>query len=64
LTRERAAQPSNKCQTQDDLKRTRDDEFFNPMEKLYKKGIGTLAYKDQWNLFDQIFIKKPLLASD
>ncbi|MCX8144337.1 MAG: endonuclease/exonuclease/phosphatase family protein [Bacteroidia bacterium] len=50
--------------TYDDLKRTRDDEFFNPMEKLYKKGIGTLAYQDQWNLFDQILINKPLLPSD
>lgn len=50
--------------TYDDLKRTRDDEFFNPMEKLYKKGIGTLAYKDQWNLFDQFFINKPLLPTD
>jgi len=50
--------------TYDDLKRTRDDEFFNPMERLYKKGIGTLAYQDQWNLFDQILINKPLLPSD
>lgn len=50
--------------TYDDLKRTRADEFFNPMEKLYKKGIGTLAYNDQWNLFDQILINKPLLPTD
>jgi hypothetical protein len=50
--------------TYDDLKRTRDDEFFNPMEKLYKKGFGTLAYNDQWNLFDQILINKPLLPTD
>jgi hypothetical protein len=50
--------------TYDDLKRTRDDEFFNPMEKLYKKGFGTLAYQDQWNLFDQILINKPLLPTD
>ncbi len=47
-----------------DLKRTRDDEFFNPMENLYKKGIGTLAYQDNWNLFDQILINKPALPTD
>lgn len=31
-------------------------EFFNPMENMYKKGLGTLAYRDGWNLFDQIII--------
>lgn len=50
--------------TYGDLKRTRDDEFFNPMEKLHKKGFGTLAYKDQWNLFDQTLLNKPLLPND
>ncbi|MDL5512974.1 endonuclease/exonuclease/phosphatase family protein [Arenibacter sp. M-2] len=30
-------------------------DLYNPMEQLYKKGIGSLAYRDQWNLFDQIF---------
>ncbi|SHE62617.1 Endonuclease/Exonuclease/phosphatase family protein [Arenibacter palladensis] len=32
---------------------TRD--LYNPMETLYKKGIGSLAYRDRWNLFDQIY---------
>ncbi|MCG2460134.1 endonuclease/exonuclease/phosphatase family protein [Flavobacteriaceae bacterium F89] len=30
-------------------------ELYNPMEALYRKGVGTLAYRDHWNLFDQIF---------
>ncbi|MDR2835040.1 MAG: endonuclease/exonuclease/phosphatase family protein [Bacteroidales bacterium] len=30
--------------------------MFNPMEVLFKKGIGSLAYNDKWNLFDQIII--------
>lgn len=30
--------------------------FFNPFEQLYNKGIGSLAYKDNWNLFDQILL--------
>lgn len=30
--------------------------FFNPFYSLYKKGIGTLAYNDAWNLFDQILV--------
>jgi hypothetical protein len=30
--------------------------FYNPMWKFFKAGIGTLAYDDAWNLFDQIMI--------
>lgn len=35
--------------------------LFNPMEKLYKKGVGSLAYRDKWNLFDQFFMTKNLV---
>ncbi|WP_298478894.1 endonuclease/exonuclease/phosphatase family protein [uncultured Maribacter sp.] len=37
-----------------------DGDLYNPMEKLYKKGVGSLAYKDKWFLFDQFFMTKPL----
>jgi hypothetical protein len=30
--------------------------LYNPMWELYAKGIGTLAYNDAWNLFDQIIV--------
>ena len=29
-------------------------DLFNPMEGMAKNGNGTLAYRDGWNLFDQI----------
>jgi len=35
--------------------------FFNPMYKYFKKGIGTLAYRDAWSLFDQIIVSKGLV---
>lgn len=35
--------------------------LFNPMYKMFKDGIGSLAYRDAWNLFDQIIISEPLL---
>lgn len=35
--------------------------LFGPMENLFKKGIGSLAYRDQWNLFDQIYLTANLL---
>jgi hypothetical protein len=38
----------------------REDLFFNPMEDLYNKGIGTLAWKDSWSLFDQIILSYSL----
>lgn len=38
--------------------------FFNATWGLYDKGIGTLAYKGQWNLFDQIIISSNLLGED
>lgn len=37
--------------------------LFNPMEKLHKKGLGSLAYRDKWNLFDQFFFTPNLIAS-
>ena len=39
-------------------------ELYNPMEEMYNKGMGTLAYRDSWNLFDQIIISKELLNKD
>ena len=41
-----------------------DFELYNPMEPYYKKGIGTLAWRDGWNLFDQIIISEPLIRED
>lgn len=38
--------------------------LYNPMEQLYKNGIGSLAYQDKWNLFDQIIITPAFLEKD
>ncbi|MEP7195473.1 MAG: endonuclease/exonuclease/phosphatase family protein [Saprospiraceae bacterium] len=32
------------------------NEFFNPFYQNYKKGEGSLAYKDSWELYDQIIL--------
>ncbi|MFM7155483.1 MAG: endonuclease/exonuclease/phosphatase family protein, partial [Bacteroidota bacterium] len=34
------------------------DELYNPMYDQFKSGNGTLAYKDSWNLFDQMIVSK------
>lgn len=36
--------------------------LFNPMERLFKKGVGSLAYRDKWNLFDQFFFTANVLS--
>ncbi len=38
--------------------------LFNPMQEFFKKGIGTLAYRDNWNLFDQFVLTPGLLSND
>jgi hypothetical protein len=35
--------------------------LFGPMEKLYRKGKGSLAYRDKWNLFDQLYMTSTLI---
>lgn len=34
----------------------KDNDMFNPYEMMHSKGVGTLAYRDNWNLFDQIIL--------
>ena len=36
--------------------------YFNPMYKMYKKGVASLAYRDAPNLFDQIIYSKNLVS--
>ena len=39
-------------------------EMFNPMASISEKGIGSLGYRDSWNLFDQILFSQAFLAED
>lgn len=39
-------------------------ELYNPMYEMHKKGLGTLAYRDQWNLFDQVIVSKALIREE
>jgi hypothetical protein len=46
------------------LEKVKTGELFNPWVEFFKKGIGTLAYNDSWNLFDQIIISHGFLPKD
>ncbi|MFN2262598.1 MAG: endonuclease/exonuclease/phosphatase family protein, partial [Psychroflexus sp.] len=37
---------------------------YNPFESLAKKGLGTIAWRDTWDVFDQILLTRPLLDKD
>lgn len=41
--------------------KTAPGQLYNPYHDLYMKGDGTLAYRDAWNLFDQIIVSEPYL---
>lgn len=50
--------------TQNQKKNLTADEFYNPFGTMAKKGIGTLAYRDSWALFDQIFISREFVSDE
>lgn len=43
---------------------TKPGELYNTVYPLFQKGIGTLAYRDKWNLFDQIIVSYSLIKND
>jgi hypothetical protein len=46
------------------LEDVKSGDLYNPMYKLFKDGVGSLAYRDSWNLFDQIIVSYPLIEKD
>lgn len=39
-------------------------DFFNPYNQMLRAGLGTLAYQDAWNLFDNICVTENLVNAD
>jgi hypothetical protein len=38
--------------------------IYNPFEEMAKSGFGTLAFRDAWDIFDQIMVSETLLQQD
>ena len=38
--------------------------LYNPMANMHRRGLNTLAYRDNINLFDQIIISQPFLEKE
>lgn len=41
-----------------DIENLNDGDMYNPFNKFYKNGIGTLGWNNSWNLFDQILLSQ------
>lgn len=39
-------------------------DMYNPMEEMFKKGEGSLAWRDTWSLFDQFMVSSKLVNKD
>lgn len=46
-----------------DISKVVEGTLFNPYFKLFNQGIGTLAWRDVWNLFDQIILTPQFVLS-
>jgi hypothetical protein len=38
--------------------------LYNPFESMAKKGMGTIAYRDAWDIFDIIMVTEPFIKED
>lgn len=47
-----------------EMSKVKKGDLFNPMFKLHKQGLGTLAYRDRWQIFDQIILTEGLVSKN
>lgn len=38
--------------------------IYNPFEAMAKKGFGTIAFRDSWDIFDQIMVSESLIKNN
>ena len=38
--------------------------MYNPFDEMAKKGMGTIAHRDAWDIFDQILVSESLIQND
>lgn len=54
----------NVLKSVDKKRKVKDGDIFNATGSMFEKGFGTLAYRDGWNLFDQILTSSSLVGDD
>ena len=46
------------------IAKMKDGDMYNTMYQKFKQGDCTLAYRDSWNLFDQLIVSQGLIGED
>lgn len=46
------------------IRDAKDGDLFNPFHEMHRAGLGTLAYRGAWNLFDVITVSESLVRGD
>lgn len=47
--------------TKKKINKVKQNDIYNPYEKMFANGLNTLGYRDNINLFDQILVSSPLI---
>lgn len=50
-------------QAKEDKEQAKASSLYNPMLKMYKKGMGSESYQGTWNLIDQIMMSNALVTN-
>lgn len=45
------------------LKDVKEQDLYNPFYEMYRRGLGSNAYRDTWSLFDQIIFSHDLMEN-
>ena len=45
-------------------KNLKEEELYNPFANMYKRGFGSLGFRDSMNLFDQIIVTSNFISND
>lgn len=53
-----------KLNTKADKKKLTEGDLYNPFENMFKKGMGTLGFRDNINLFDQLILSSNLSTNN
>jgi len=51
-------------QAKGDLDKVVPGDLYDPMYKLFQNGVGSYAYRDSWDLYDQMIFTSALTGSD
>lgn len=46
------------------ISETKPLEIYNPFEEMANKGLGTIAFRDSWDIFDQVMVSQSLLQKE